>query len=174
MKSDNPTSNPSHPGMPRWEEKGATYFINFSLREESGELCHAERSLIFNLILDGDNKLYLLFSAVVMPDHVHIILKPHVSDESLQLSQILQKIKGSSSFYINKLRGSSGPLWKPRSYTRIVRNEAELYEEMKYIANNPVIPGYAKTPEECQFYWRKGMKRNPGIDAASIKSPEPG
>ncbi len=152
---------PARKHIPRWEEKGGTYFATFNLREGIDHFTDAEKEIVFNVVMDGRVVLYDLFALVVMSNHVHLIIKPIVTAKDVTLSRAMQYVKGLSSFLVNKSRGRSGPLWETRSHTRLIRNESELYEEKKYIANNPVLPGIVRKLEDYKFLWyyNKDRKR---------------
>ena len=97
-------------------------------------------------------------AAVVMPDHIHLILKPFVveSDTEYSLSKILQSIKGFSAREINKVRGTKGALWQDESFDRIIRDNDEYLEKWNYIRGNPVKVGLCQAPEEYPFLWEPG------------------
>jgi carbamoylphosphate synthase large subunit/REP element-mobilizing transposase RayT len=82
---------------------------------------------------DGDR--YALDSFVVMPNHVHVLVRPH---ESHSLSEILHSWKSFSAKEINKLRERSGAVWQDENYDRMVRDFAELERYRDYIKENPV------------------------------------
>ena len=82
---------------------------------------------------DGDR--YALDSFVVMPNHVHVLVRPH---ESQSLSEILHSWKSFSAKEINKLRERSGAVWQDENYDRMVRDFAELERYRDYIKENPV------------------------------------
>ena len=102
-----------------------------------------EIALVAEQIRQGRNKFYLLFAAVVMPDHVHLILQPH---ENIELSRILKGVKGVSSRRINEKRGTRGRLWQAESFDRIIRNDEELSEKLQYMFYNPVKGGLCEDP----------------------------
>jgi REP element-mobilizing transposase RayT len=79
-----------------------------------------------------------LDAAVVMPDHVHAVLR--VLD-GYTLSQVLQRIKGQSSRQINQILLRQGPVWLVESFDHIIRHAAELEEELQYIRQNPAKQG---------------------------------
>lgn len=93
-----------------------------------------------------------------MPDHVHLLLKPVVSESGtdFSLSKILQGIKGFSARAINKSRGTKGVLWLDESYDRIVRDYNEYLEKWNYIRNNPVKAELCQAPEDYAFLWEPG------------------
>lgn len=122
-----------HRNLPHWELAGSTYFITFRLRE--GTLSPVERAIVFRHILSGSAKFYALHAAVVMPDHVHLILEP---TPGVGLSRIMKGIKGVSAKLVNQARGVSGTLWQDESFDRILRDKDEYVEKWNYIHNNPV------------------------------------
>ena len=85
-----------------------------------------------------------------MPDHVHILLKPVVSEPGtdFSLSKIMQGIKGFTARAINKNRGTKGTVWLDESYDRIVRDYDEFMEKWDYIRNNPVRAELCQAPED--------------------------
>lgn len=93
-----------------------------------------------NHLKSGDNKFYHLLAAIVMPDHVHLIL---ITKNDNTLSQIMKGIKGKSAREINKVRNAKGSIWQDESFDRIIRDENELLEKLNYMLNNPVKAGLA-------------------------------
>ena len=93
-----------------------------------------------------------------MPDHIHLMLKPVVSESNAEfsLSKGLQGIKGFSAREINKTRGTKGTLWQDESFDRIVRDYDECLEKWNYLRNNPVKTGLCQVPEEYPFLWEPG------------------
>ena len=79
---------------------------------------------------------------VVMPNHIHgiIIINPNVETPymaSLPLGDIIGKFKAAITRWANK-NGFSSFAWQSRFYDRIIRNEKELLNIRKYIAENPL------------------------------------
>src|SRR5437762_2412510 len=58
--------------LPHWHMEGSTYFVTFRLA--SGSLSAAERAIVRDHLQAGHGKFYQLAAAVVMPDHVHLLL----------------------------------------------------------------------------------------------------
>lgn len=119
--------------LPHWTMKGATYFVTF--RVSQGELNLDERMAVLNHICEGNEKFYNLAAAVVMPDHVHVLLEPL---QEFELSRIMKGIKGVTAKLVNHLRNGTGIVWQPESFDRIVRDQNELDEKVQYVVNNPV------------------------------------
>ena len=93
---------------------------------------------------------FYLHDFVVMPDHVHLILKPM---DSLTLSRIMKGIKGVSANRLNQLRHRSGAFWQAESFDRILRNEQEFEEKLQYMLDNPVKAGLAATGWEYDGWY---------------------
>jgi putative transposase len=122
--------------LPHWRIEGATYFITFRTRQLV--LTPEEQRLVLAHIKEGNKLHYSLAAAVVMPDHVHMILTPNVG---CKLDRIMKGIKGPSARKINMLRGTSGSVWQDESFDRIVRDQDEFEEKVRYMFNNPVKNG---------------------------------
>jgi REP element-mobilizing transposase RayT len=142
--------------LPHWQLPGSTYFVTFRLR--SGIITDDAKRIVLNTIKHFHGIRYWVTAAVVMPDHVHLILKPIVpgSKPEFSLSKILQGIKGFSAREINKARGTKGALWQDESFDRIVRDYDEFTEKWNYIRNNPAKTGLCQAPEEYPFLWEPG------------------
>jgi REP element-mobilizing transposase RayT len=142
--------------LPHWQLQGSTYFVTFHLR--SGIMSEDERRMVLDAIKHFYKVKYLITAAVVMTDHVHLILKPVETDSNAEfsLSKILQGIKGFTARKINKVRGTKGPIWQVESYDRIIRDYDEYLEKWQYIRNNPVKIGLSESPEEYPFLWEPG------------------
>jgi REP-associated tyrosine transposase len=90
-----------------------------------------------------DGQQYDLGAFVIMPNHVHLLVKPY-SDEAHPLERLEQGWKAYSSREINRARGTSGALWQEESFDRIVRDEEHLWYCVQYIGSNPRRAGLNK------------------------------
>lgn len=78
------------------------------------------RSHLVDAIMKFEGVRHSLVSAVIMPNHVHMILRP--IGHSLGL--LLKGIKATSARKINKITGHTGiRFWMEESYDRIVRSK---------------------------------------------------
>ena len=96
-----------------------------------------------------------LYAIVVMPDHVHMLFQPLRDQDGwpFPLVDILQCLKGGTAHRINKLLGTSGPVWEEESFDHVLRSDESLKEKAEYIRQNPVEAGLARNPEEYQWLW---------------------
>jgi putative DNA methylase len=90
---------------------------------------------------------YDLHAWVIMPNHVHLLITPHVA-----LSSLLRSLKTFSAIRANALLDRTGhPFWQEESYDHLVRTAEEYRRIHRYIENNPLNAGLCTTPEA--FPW---------------------
>ncbi len=71
--------------------------------------------------------------AVVMPNHVPVILLFQSSSKSL--GQVIQAFKS----WVTRGWGVGQSVWQPNYYEHVIRNEMALHKIREYIVNNPLI-----------------------------------
>ena len=108
-----------------------------------------------NLPRDSRDTLFLLavIAWVVMPNHVHVLLKPMAS---LPISKLLAPVKGASARRINLRLGQGGTLWMDESFDHIVRGMDSLRKFQRYIKENPTKAGLK--PDEFSYEQRWLLK----------------
>lgn len=90
---------------------------------------------------------YEVHSSVVMPNHIHLLVTPHVD-----LARITKSIKNFTARHANFLLNLTGaPFWQEESYDRLVRNGAEFHRISNYIEENPVRAGLVL--ERSNYRW---------------------
>ena len=93
------------------------------------------RQVVRDCLLRFNGQRLRLHAAVIMPNHVHLLLEPLAGN---QLSELLKGIKGASARLANKILGNTGtPFWMDESYDHIVRSQRQYAHFFRYIANNP-------------------------------------
>jgi len=102
-----------------------------------------------------------IHTAVVMPDHVHIVLQPLWDPRGVlfALHEILGLIKGRSSREINEKLKHPGHVWLDESHDHQIRSDESLLEKCEYVAQNPVRKGLVSHPDEYPWLWRWWKKR---------------
>jgi REP element-mobilizing transposase RayT len=137
--------------LPHLETPQSTYLVTF--RCHDGLFLPAEaRDIVFAAIRHWDRVRIDLDGAVVMPDHVHIMLRVL---EGRSLSSVLQSIKGFSSRAINQLLRRKGAFWLDESFDHIIRNEQEWEEKLTYIRDNPVKGRLVERWQHYRWLWLK-------------------
>ncbi|MBM3839976.1 MAG: transposase [Verrucomicrobia bacterium] len=109
------------------------------MRSEIGELMAG--ALTFHLGTRFD-----LSAWVVMPNHVHVVVRPH---PGWTLSKILQSWKGFTAREANHLLNRTGTrFWQVESYDHLIRDDEDLYRCCHYTTMNPVTAGLCSRPED--------------------------
>ncbi len=85
---------------------------------------------------EGDR--YDLFAWAVMPNHVHLVLRPN---EGHELSDILHSLKSFTSSEANKILQREGTFWQKESYDHLVRDEEDFWNQVRYVMKNPESAG---------------------------------
>ena len=140
--------------LPHWTLDGSVYFVTFRLRGIA--MTGQEQTIVLDHIKEGEGKSYDCFAAVVMPDHVHLLLRPF---EGTPLSKIMHGIKGVSAHKINQHRKTTGAVWQDESFDRIVRNKKEFDQKFSYMYNNPLANGLTSDPSRY-IGWYSNIELN--------------
>lgn len=97
---------------------------------------------------------YELPAFVIMPNHVHLLIRPLTKAEDRQpwgLDEIMHSIKGFSASGANRVLRRSGAFWQREYYDHLVRDERELAFYRDYVVNNPVAAGLVQEPSEWSW-----------------------
>ncbi len=116
---------------------------------------------IANIVKDAihlkDKKLYNLISYTIMPNHIHVVLRPIVERASARLlkkrpttqrntpdlrdedvvqqkyplAEIMRLLKGRTAFQANKILKRKGNFWQHESYDHVVRDEKGIDQDNK-------------------------------------------
>ena len=89
-------------------------------------------NFLYEFFRKKDNELYKLMAFCIMPNHVHLLIKP-----LLELPVMMKNIKGSSAFQINKLLRKKGIFWANEYFDKLIRDEKHYNVVYNYIKNNP-------------------------------------
>lgn len=103
--------------------------------------------IVRDRILQGAGRFYDLFAYVVMPNHVHMLIRPQV-----ELVRITGGIKKSTALAIHRRRGIEGAaFWQDESFDHFPRNGESFERIARYIENNPVAAGLCSKPEDWSW-----------------------
>ncbi len=134
--------------LPHFLKADRTYYVTFCTRNR--EVPPSARDVVLASCLHDHEQLCWLDTAVVMPDHVHLIVMP---SEDASLPQILRRIKSASAYRINRILPRAGSLWQRESFDRIVRGGENLDVKREYILDNPVRAGLVDRVEDYPWTW---------------------
>ncbi len=89
-------------------------------------------------------KFFDLISWVIMPNHVHLLARPH-----RPTGEIGRAIRKTTARLANEILGRQGlPFWHEGSYDYVPQSEAEIERIARYIEKNPVTAGMVEHAEE--------------------------
>ena len=131
--------------LPHYQLAAGYYFITFATH---GRLLlqPSERDCVFNAICFLDGKKYELYAAVVLNDHVHMVINPFET-----LPKIMHSIKSFTAHKINKMLNRKGKVWQNESFDRVIRDDDEFLEKLSYIASNPIKANLARQYEDYKW-----------------------
>jgi carbamoylphosphate synthase large subunit/REP element-mobilizing transposase RayT len=102
--------------------------------------------IVANALRHFDCDRYVLDAFVVMPNHVHALVKPL---DGHALNEILYSWKSFTAHALNKQQRQEGAIWMEESFDRIVRSWDELTAYRDYIIRNPQRSAKARTAIVC-------------------------
>ncbi|HEX3321636.1 MAG TPA: transposase [Terriglobales bacterium] len=145
--------------LPHLQKDCKALFITFCTKDR-WIIPDMARTVVLEVCLYSHEKRFTLFGAVVMPDHVHLVLLPLADSEGMfSISEIMQGIKSTSAHRINKLLGRKGIVWQQESFDHVLRVEEGIAEKVNYIINNPVRAGLAERSEQYPWLWYPSLTR---------------
>lgn len=103
-------------------------------------------AMLVNALRYGEavRRFYTLYAWVIMPNHVHVILQPHVD-----LRHLMRWLKGRTGRIANRILGRTGTaFWQDESFDHWIRSAAELRNSIAYVESNPVKAGLVAAPEQ--------------------------
>lgn len=152
--------------------KNAVYFIttktykNISYFEED-VFC---RLFLSNIFFCQKLKEYFVYAFVIMPEHVHLLVRPY---GDFNISQIVQNLKRTTSLKINQAVGHyhieganiysrlheeiENKLvhfrWQKSFHDHIIRCERDFIEHFKYIIRNPIKNNLIKEGQNYKYFY---------------------
>jgi putative transposase len=117
---------------------------------QQGAYLHGEVLLYLSEFLKNKNQeLYQLTAFCIMPNHVHLLVKP-----LKKLSVLMNNLKGSSSKAINEIMNREGTFWAQTYYDKAIRDQKHFDVVYNYIKNNPskLIETNTTTPRFYGIY----------------------
>jgi putative transposase len=113
---------------------------------------------------------YQIETAVVLPDHLHVIWSLPENDCDyparwrLIKSYFTRRWEGANEILVDGSRRLKGEraVWQRRYWEHLIRDELDLKRHVEYIHYNPVKHGLVKTPVEWKYssfhrYVKKGL-----------------
>ncbi len=115
---------------------------------EVGMLCDAVRDAVWAAVVEqAKGERVVLIAACLMPDHLHLLLRPG----RLDIVTFLDRWK-SWTTRLAWGAGHRGPLWQPSFWDRSIRQD-DFDGVLQYILLNPVEAGLVKAWDEWCHSW---------------------
>jgi REP element-mobilizing transposase RayT len=143
--------------LPHLQKDFTPHFITF-VTKFRWILPSVARDIVLSSCCHDHRRRYELYVAVVMPDHVHLILTPLVDEnrrEIFSLVRIMQAIKGASARAINQQLNRNGTIWQQESFDHVLRSAEGLDAKINYVLQNPVRKGIVRNWREYRWAWRR-------------------
>lgn len=143
-----------HRNLPHYQKAGRVIFVTFCKGTRIPFTAEA-RNVVLQHCLHDNGIRYELHAAIVMPDHVHLLLTA-LRDEKgwpYSLPTILKLVKGTSARSVNKLLDSCGPVWQEEFFDHVLRSQESFEEKLEYLRQNPVRRGLVRRPEDYRWLW---------------------
>jgi len=105
--------------------------------------------LLLDEIRAGHGTLYRLDAVVIMPNHVHVLMK----SLGEPLGTIIGGWKGRSGRSIHRQFGGVGHLWQREYFDRFIRDDEHHIAAVRYVAQNPVRAGLVRRPDDWPGLW---------------------
>jgi REP element-mobilizing transposase RayT len=109
--------------------------------------CWMRQPKIASLVADAlrffEGKRYDLAAWCVMPNHVHVVVRPLAPHS---LSAILQAWKGYTARVANQFLARRGTFWQQESYDHLIRDKVEFAHSIRYVLENPLKAGLQEWP----------------------------
>jgi REP element-mobilizing transposase RayT len=106
-----------------------------------------EKALLFH-----HGTRYELRAWVIMPNHVHFLVRPF---DGYELNKIIHSIKSFTAHESNRMLGRDGTFWMREYFDRYIRDSEHFANTVRYIDRNPVAAKLCIKPED----WRFGSAR---------------
>jgi REP element-mobilizing transposase RayT len=143
--------------LPHLQRDYKPHFITF-VTKLRWTLPEVVRDVVLSSCCHDHERRFDLNVAVVMPDHVHLILTPLIDQqqqEVVSLIEIMRAIKGASAHRVNRRLGRRGTVWQEESFDRVLRSSEKPDEKVAYVLRNPVRKGIVDSWWKYPWFWTK-------------------
>ena len=126
-----------------------------------------DRFKFMDIIKDTKEKFnYDIYSYCLMDNHIHFV----IYDKEQKISKIMQSIEISYAFYFNKKYERIGHLFQNRFFSKEVEDREYLKMVCRYIHQNPLKAGIAKTEQYKWSSYQAYIKSNKLVDTRILLS----
>ena len=137
-------------GKARLVEEGAVYHVycRGNNKVKIFLVGHDYAKYISNLREYKKQLQFELYAYMLMPNHLHLLLKPRVAAD---LSTIMRSLNVSYSSWHNRRYGCVGHVWQGRFQSKIIRKDEDFLRCMLYIEANPIKANLVEDPRDYRW-----------------------
>jgi len=93
-----------------------------------------------------------IFSIVIIPNHIHMIIKPEKINEYPKIiGQIKKNFTQKSGIEYEKNNNRESNIWQRRYWEHTIQDENDLYRHLDYIHFNPIKHGYVNCAKDWEY-----------------------
>lgn len=160
--------------LPHLQRDLKPHFITF-VTKSRWVLPDWARDITLSSCCHDHRKKYELYVAVVMPDHVHMILTPLIDEkreEIVSLIDIMRGIKGWSARAINQRLGRHGPVWQEESFDHVLRSSENLDAKIEYVLQNPARKRLVADSRDYRWAWQRSERAVAEMTIRTVTAPQ--
>lgn len=109
-----------------------------------------------------------IYGYCLMTNHVHLIVDP--GNDINSMSQLMKRLAGRQTRYVNRLEARSGSLWEGRYKSSPIETERYLLACCRYVDLNPVRAGMVRQPGD--YLW-SSYRQKAGLEEAGWLDEDP-
>jgi REP element-mobilizing transposase RayT len=133
----------------RYSAPGMTYFITCNVEQRRQWLTPPAREIVIDALRwSRDNNRLWLFAYVILDNHFHTLF---MLRDAAGLDQVIHSIKRHCARQANLMIGRAGQFWQEGYHDHAIRDEADFWEHVKYMHDNPVRRDLVERPED--YFW---------------------
>jgi len=153
LREDWEQKNPSPPTDDQLQEYAKLFATRVEGWLDEGAGCcaledHENAGLVDSALRHFEGDRYHLFCSVIMPNHIHAVVKPLGGN---CLDEIWESWKKFSATRLSEKGVKIRPIWFSEGYDRIVRDVEHLQRVVRYIGRNPGKIGLEKEETFCRI-----------------------
>lgn len=96
-----------------------------------------------------------LYAWCLMTNHIHLIVEP--ADDASSISELMKRLAGRQTAYVNKQEKRTGSLWEGRFKASPIQRDNYLLACCRYVEMNPVRANMVSGPR--QYKWTSYSER---------------
>jgi len=109
-----------------------------------------------------------VYAWCLMTNHVHLILNPGSDKDAI--GQLMKRLAGRQTRYVNKHENRSGSLWEGRYKSSPIQSDEYLLQCCRYVDLNPVKAAMVEKPED--YPW-SSYRSKVGLETSAILDFDP-